>query len=133
MKISFINQIRLDDNEKIKYEFEKDFLKITYKGKSETLNFENLPNGKLVLYDEEKNERLIKHTVGLDYLISARKENDVLFLKLLNHIPENAAMEERFPKEIDYTEYRPTLFGKEREELIKIKQKKDEEKNLKNQ
>lgn len=124
VKILFTNQFCLSEDEKIEYEFEKDNLKMTYKGRSESLNFEGLPNGKLNIYNEKTNERLVKHKVGLDYLISAEKIDNVLHLELLNHIPENATMEEKFPVEIDYREYKKTPFGKERENMLLREQEK---------
>lgn len=114
IKILFINQFCLTKEEKIEYRFEKNKVEINYKGLSEKINFEGLPNGKLEIYDEEKNKRNIKHNVGIDYLISAERKNGVLYLTLLNHIPENASWDERFNKEIHYTEYKPTLFSEDK-------------------
>lgn len=124
VRILFTNQFSLSDDEAIKYEFSKNKLKVTYKGSSESLDFEGLPDGKLKIYDEEKNKRLIKHNIGLDYLLSAEKKEGTLYLNLLNHIPENANWEEKFNSEIDYREYTPTLFGEERMRMVEKEQEK---------
>lgn len=104
MKILFIPQVR--DNERITYEFEENSFKATHKGKSDTFDFANLPNGELELYDDETGEELIETDIE-NPIVSARKEDGVLYVELMNYIGVNASYEERFPDWIDHTEYEP--------------------------
>ena len=102
MKILFSPQVR--ENEKIIYEFTDTTIKATHEGITDTFVFTDLPDGELQLYDGETGEELIE-TEMENPIRSAKKENGVLYVELMNYIGVNASYEERFPEWIDHTEY----------------------------
>lgn len=102
MKILFSPQVR--ENEKIIYEFTDTTIKATHKGITDTFDFTDLPDGELQLYDDETEEELIE-TEMENPIRSAKKENGVLHVKLMNYIGLDASYEECFPEWIDHTEY----------------------------
>lgn len=114
MRIKFSPQVR--ENEKIIYEFEENSFKATHetthRRKSDTFDFANLPNGELQIYDDETGELMIETDIE-NPIVSARKEDGVLYVELMNYIGVNASYEERFPKWIDHTEYEPPNIEKE--------------------
>lgn len=104
MKILFSPQVR--ENEKIIYEFEEGIIKATHKGKSDTFDFSDLPDGELQMYDDETGEFMIETDIE-NPVVSARKEDGVLYVELMNYIDTDASHEECFPEWIDHTEYEP--------------------------
>ena len=110
MKILFIPQVR--GNEKIIYEFTDTTIKATHKGITDTFDFSDLPDGELQLYDDETGEELIETELE-NPIRSARKEDGVLYVELMNYIGFYASYEERFPEWIDHTEYEPPEIEKE--------------------
>ena len=106
MRIKFSPQVR--DNERIIYEFEEGIIKATHetmhRGKSDTFDFTDLPDGELQIYDDETGELMIE-TEMENPIVSARKEDGVLYVELMNYIGVNASYEERFPEWIDHTDY----------------------------
>lgn len=88
----------------IKYVFNNDVIKAEYKGISDTFDFSGLPNGVLPIHDDIGNE-LVETELELNPIISAKKENEVLFVELLNFISEDATEKEKFPEWIEHTEY----------------------------
>lgn len=58
----------------------------------ETFDFSEMPDGIM----EE-----IETTLQVNPIVSARRENGVLYVELLNFISENATEEEKFPQEIE--------------------------------
>ena len=109
MKVLFSPQVR--ENERIIYEFEENIIKATHRGITDTFDFTSFPDGELQLYDEETEEELIETELE-NPIRSARKENGVLHVKLMNYIGFDATYEERFPEWIDHTEYEPPNIEK---------------------
>lgn len=81
-------------DEKIKYTFNGEVITATFRGKTDTFDFTNMPNGKA----EE-----INTTLDVNPIVSAERKEGVLYVKLLNFIGLDATEEERFPnwKEIE--------------------------------
>lgn len=114
MKILFSPQIPLNDTDRIIYEFGEDILHVTLPdGTSDTFDFSNLPDGELQTYDEDTGEPLIETELSTDVIISAKREEGILYVELLNYIGLDATEEERFPEWIDPTEYEPPIIEKE--------------------
>ena len=63
----------------------------------DTFDFGDLPDGELELYDNEGNLQ-IQTSLNIVPILSAKKENGILYDELLNFIGENATEEERFPE-----------------------------------
>jgi len=104
MDISYINQVPINDDETIKYEFEDDIIHVTMVFEedkyTDSFDFTDLPNGQLELEDDKGND-LIETALPINPLLSAKKEEGVLSVELLNWIGSNATEEERFPEWID--------------------------------
>lgn len=99
MKVLFSPQVR--ENEKIIYEFTDTTVKATHKGITDIFDFTDLPDGELQIYDDETGEELIETELE-NPIRSARKENGVLHVKLMNYIGTDASYEECFPEWIDH-------------------------------
>ena len=89
MKIKFSPQ---RNDEKIIYTFQSDTITATYQEQTEAFDFSNIPNGKL----EE-----VETNLAINPLLSAKKEDGILYVELLNFIGEDATEEERFPTWFD--------------------------------
>lgn len=87
MKVFFSPQVR---EEKIEYKFIEDMVTVTYKGKSEKYDFSGMPDG---IADSIESE-----VFDFSPVLSAKKENDTLYLGLINFIGEDATYGERFPE-----------------------------------
>ena len=85
MKIKFSPQVH---TEKIEYTFQGDTITATYQEQTEIFDFEGMPNG--ILTEVETN-------LPINPILSAKKEDGVLYVELLNFIGEDATEEERFP------------------------------------
>ena len=109
MKILFSPQVH--DTDRFIYEFENQKIRVTYKGKTDTFDFSGFPDGVLQLEDQETGEKLVKTSLEIDPLLSAKKENGILYVELMNYIGVNATHEECFPEWIDHTEYIPPKVG----------------------
>lgn len=119
MKILFNPQVR--DNERIIYKFEENRFKATHKGKSDTFDFTDLPDGELQIYDDETKGLMIETELEENPIMSARKEDGTLYVELINFIDPDATESERFPGWIDHTEYitpEPTEAEAEAEEEV---------------
>lgn len=103
MKILFSPQVH--ETDRFKYEFENQKVRVTFKSKKDTFDFSGFPNGVLQLEDPETGEKLIETELEINPLISAKKENGILYVELMNFIGFDATEEERFPDWIDHTEY----------------------------
>ncbi|TWK08589.1 hypothetical protein CHCC20442_4302 [Bacillus licheniformis] len=103
MKIFLSPQV---SDEKISYDFDGEIITATYKDVSDTFDFTDLPDGRLELYDDEGNS-LVKTKLEINPIVSAKKENGLLYVELLNFIGMDATEAERFPDWIDHTEYSP--------------------------
>lgn len=109
MKILFSPQVR--DTDRIYYEFKKGLIKVWFEDKTDTFDFRNLPDGELEVYDSETGEEMIETELDIQPIISAKKENGILYVELLNFIGLEATKEECFPDWIDHTEYIPPKVG----------------------
>lgn len=87
MRVLFSPQVRED---KIEYIFTENMVIATYKGESEEYDFSGMPDG---IADSIESEVFDSNPV-----LSARKENDILYLELINFIGADATEEERFPE-----------------------------------
>lgn len=96
VKIYLSPQVSSDD-EVIHYNFQRDKITAIYKDKIEVFDFNGMPNG---VADN------ITSDMDMPVVISARKENGVLYVELINLILKDATEEERFPKWIDSKDYR---------------------------
>jgi len=105
MKIWMKPQIAFLENERFFYEFSENKITATYKDITDTFDFTYLPDGHLENVDETILER--------NPIRSARKENGVLFVELLNLIGTNAAEETKHPQWIDHTEYEAPEISEE--------------------
>ena len=85
MKVLFSPQVRED---KIEYKFTEDMVIVTYKGESEEYNFSGMPNGVADYIETE--------VFDFRPVLSAKKENGILHLELINFIGKDATAEERF-------------------------------------
>lgn len=85
MKIKFSPQVH---SEKIQYNFQGDSITATYQDQTEVFDFTDIPNG--ILTEVETN-------LPINPILSAKKEDGVLYVELLNFIGEDATEEERFP------------------------------------
>ena len=79
------------DNRKINYTFENDVITATYKDLTDTFDFSGFPNGVL-------NIVTIETDLEVQPILSAKRENGILHVELLNFIGEDATEEERFPE-----------------------------------
>ena len=87
MRVLFSPQVRAD---KIEYKFIDDKVIVVYGDKSESYDFNGMPNG---IADSIESE-----VFDFNPVLSAKKENNILYLKLINFIEEDATYEERFPE-----------------------------------
>ncbi len=103
MKILLSPQMR--ENEKIIYEFEEGIVRATYKGKTDVFDFRDFSEGELDL-DDGFGGFLVETDLDYQPIRQAKKENGVLYVKLMNFIGLNATPEECFPDWIDHEEYK---------------------------
>lgn len=87
MKVLFSPQY--NPIEKIKYEFEDEIIKVTYNGITDIFDFSAMPDGEVTNIDT---------ILPVNPIISAKRENGVLWIELLNFIGKNATEEEMFPQ-----------------------------------
>lgn len=76
--------------QKIFYTFEKDKVIAELDGKVDTFDFSGMPDGKADSIESE--------SFDFNPVISAKKEDGILYLELINFIGEDATEEERFPE-----------------------------------
>lgn len=104
-------------DDRIEYTFKKETVKIKINETEETFDFGGLPDGELEFRSkEEEGELLIETNLDPFPIISAEKKAGVLYLELLNWIPEKAEETDRFPEWIDATEYEPPKEPEEDED-----------------
>jgi hypothetical protein len=80
---------------KLEYSFSGEVVTVLYGEEVDVFDFTGLPNGYL---DD------IETTLPYNPIVSARRELGILYLELLNFIPEDATEEERFPQWKDVVE-----------------------------
>lgn len=96
MKIYLSPQVSTS-GDRIQYSFDKDVVKVEYKGKKDVFNFLAMPDGVAENITSE---------LSFCPIISAKRVNGELMVELLNQIDINATESEKFPKWIDYKEYK---------------------------
>lgn len=106
MRILFDPQVR--EKDRIAYEFSEYVIKATYKDTTDVFDFREVGNGELVLSDPDTGESLIETNLDIQPIISAKKENGVLSVELINFIGFDASEEECFPEWIEHEDYRGT-------------------------
>lgn len=107
MKIYLSPQVPLNSDDRIKYEFEEDIIKVTLPdGTSDVFDFTKFPDGELQLEDENGNS-LIDTELTFNVIISAKRVDGELSVELVNYIGDDASESERFPEWIDHTDYDP--------------------------
>ena len=72
------------------YEFNGEVITATMNGVTETFDFSDMPNGVADYIESE--------VFDFPPVLSAKKENDILYLELINFIGEEATEEEKFPE-----------------------------------
>ena len=87
MRVLFSPQVRAD---KIEYKFINDKVIVTHDNMSENYDFSGMPNG---VADSIESE-----VFGFNPVLSAKKENNILYLELINFIGIDATYEEKFPE-----------------------------------
>lgn len=87
MKVLFSPQVR---ENKIEYKFIDDKVIVTHGNMSEEYDFSGMPNG---IADSIESE-----VFDFNPVLSAKKENNILYLELINFIGMDATYEERFPE-----------------------------------
>lgn len=100
----------LSETRKIEYTFTENSITIQYKGETDTFDFSNFGDGELVVIGED-GEDALDTTLDILPIESAKKEDGVLYVELLNFIGLDATDEECFPNWIDHTEYIPPKVG----------------------
>ena len=90
MKVRFSPQV---NQNRIEYTFGNDVITATLNDVTETFDFSEMPNG---IAESIKSE-----VFEFDPVLSAKKENGILYLKLINFIGKDATEAERFPDWIE--------------------------------
>lgn len=93
MRVLFSPQVR---ENKIEYKFTENMVIVMYNDMSEKYDFSGMPDG---VADSIESE-----VFDFNPVLSARKENDILYLELINFIGADATEEEKFPEwfEVEY-------------------------------
>lgn len=105
MKIYLSPTVPPNSIDRIKYEFEEDIIKVTLPdGTSDVFDFTEFPDGELQLEDENGNS-LIDTELTFNVIISAKRVNGELSVKLVNYIGVDAPEHERFPEWINHEDY----------------------------
>lgn len=135
MRILFTPQVPLD-GDSISYSFGEDIIhaKVIYQGKEykDTFDFSNVPNGELKMHDED-GQSTIQINSPIEVLLSAKRKNGELMVKLLNWISIDAKEEERFPVWIKAEDYREYLERNKEEKSDKTEPSLLDEEAKKNQ
>jgi hypothetical protein len=77
------------NNKQLNYEFENERIRVTYDGLTDTFDFSTLPNGKA---------ETINTLLPINPIVSAKRENGVLSVELIQFISSDATDEERYPR-----------------------------------
>lgn len=81
----------------IKYTFHKDVIVAEYDGEKDTFDFSGFPDGVL-------DPATVATVLDINPVLSAKRENGILYVELLNFISGDATEEERFPEWFDPAE-----------------------------
>lgn len=96
MKIKYSPTVSLFGN-KITYKFEGEKITCNFQGEEDEFDFSEFPEGVLD-FDYINNTTRIDTILEINPIVSAKRENGVLWVELLNYIDEDATEEERFPE-----------------------------------
>lgn len=102
------------NNKEIEYNFKENIVEVTIGSATDVFDFSGLPNGRLELEDEQGND-LIETELEIQPILSVEKKEGILYLELLQWIPENARYKDRFPEWIDAKDYEPPGIESEEE------------------
>lgn len=92
-------------DEEIIYRFKDEVIVVTCGHLEEEFNFSGLGDGELELTNPDTGEPLVKTALPVMPILSARKEDGVLWVELLNWISKDSRHEEKFPEWIDAKDY----------------------------
>jgi hypothetical protein len=96
----YLSPIRAD--QKLTYQFSGETITATYNNQTETYDLSFIEEGQKIRpveYDESGNETIhIPSILPIHPIISAKRENGVLYVELVNFIGRNASHAERFPE-----------------------------------
>jgi len=109
MKIFLSPQVR--DTDRITYRFEEGLVTATYRSVTDTFDFREFGDGILEVVDPQTDEDLIQTILDYQPIISAKRENGILYVEVINFIGFDASQEECFPEWIDHTEYANPRVG----------------------
>lgn len=79
------------------YSIENEVIKATYKGVTDSFDFRGMPDGE-VPYSIAKNSLEIETVLEVVPIVSAKKEDGVLSVELLQYIAPDASDAEKFPE-----------------------------------
>ncbi|WP_067843567.1 hypothetical protein [Amphibacillus sediminis] len=99
---------RSDDE--ILYSFNDDVITVYYNGIVDTFDFSGVPDGQLVLTDEDDNS-LIETSLPFNPIELAYKENGILHVKIRYFYKQNATEEERFPEWTDSNDLKVGVYN----------------------
>lgn len=93
MRVLLSPQLQVEDND-LNYFFEGDVITITLNGVTDVFDFSIFSDGELDMGN-------IETVLEIQPILSAKRENGVLSVELLNFISEDATDEEKFPNWIE--------------------------------
>lgn len=88
MKVLYCPCVTLDENEKIEYHFDGEMITVKWGEYEDIFDFTNCPDGMVEKVDT---------TLPENPILEARREDGVLYVKLLKFISPNAPDSEKFP------------------------------------
>lgn len=94
MKILFSPQVNENDI-KIEYKFKGEIIIVTFDDTTDTFDFSEFST------DGELDRNDIETILSINPIISAKRENGILSVQLLNFIHEDATYEDKFPEWIE--------------------------------
>ena len=92
MRVLLVPQVGLDDDKKTTYEFDGEKIFVEFDGVTDEIDFTGFPDG-------EVSE--VETNLDFNIVLSAKKEDGILSVELLNIIGTDATYEERFPEWIE--------------------------------
>lgn len=92
----------MNENNVISYEYNGDVVRVHLDGEVDEFDFSSMPEG--IMKD-------VKTTLKYNPIMSAKREEGILYLELLYFHGSNASEEERFPTWIDTSEIRVGVYS----------------------
>lgn len=90
---------QFNEQDELTYQFEGDKIIATLNGKTDEFDFTGMPDGSVDNSSRDGDNIITK--LSICPIVSAKKEDGVLFVELLKFIKMDATEEERFPKWIE--------------------------------